>query len=110
MTDVFVRRGDDGGIIAVSLKPTPEIKERLAGDDASLQKFMRELDADGSAALEASDLDVIRVLEDLIELLIGKGVIQFTELPEAAQNKLLKRRNLRQAGGFTLFEEDEGIF
>lgn len=107
---MFVRRNEEGEIIAVSREGTPDIAESLEGDDPSLQKFVRDLDEDGRAALEASDLDVIRVLEDLIEVLISRGLIQFTDLPEAAQSKLMKRRSLRQAGAFSLFEEDEGIF
>lgn len=45
--------------------------------------------------LYESDLELIRVLEDLIDVLIGKGVIVLTDLPEAAQMKLAERRNLR---------------
>jgi hypothetical protein len=35
------------------------------------------------------------VLEDLIDVLITRGVIQFTDLPEPAQAKLLERRETR---------------
>ncbi|HJO68660.1 MAG TPA: hypothetical protein QF804_03150, partial [Rhodospirillales bacterium] len=43
-----------------------------------------------------SDLAVARVTEDLIELLIEKGVFRLPELPEAAQDKLMQRRGLRK--------------
>jgi hypothetical protein len=46
-------------------------------------------------ALSESDLAIARVLEDLIDVLILRGVIQFTDLPEAAQSKLLSRRQTR---------------
>jgi hypothetical protein len=46
-------------------------------------------------ALSQSDAAIARVLEDLIDVLINKGVIQFTDLPEAAQNKLMTRRQTR---------------
>ncbi len=36
-----------------------------------------------------------RVTEDLIDLLISKKVIDFSELPEQAQRKLLFRKSLR---------------
>ena len=36
-----------------------------------------------------------RVLEDLIDVLITRGHIQFTDLPDAAQAKLLERRQTR---------------
>jgi hypothetical protein len=46
-------------------------------------------------ALSESDTAIARVLEDLIDILITRGVIQFTDLPEAAQGKLLSRRQTR---------------
>jgi|GEM_PF-6492910 len=49
-------------------------------------------EAQPSQALSESDAAIARVLEDLIDTLIGRGVIQFTDLPEAAQGKLLWRR------------------
>ncbi|WP_342618638.1 hypothetical protein [Rhodoferax sp. GW822-FHT02A01] len=45
--------------------------------------------------LSQSDTAIARVLEDLIDVLITRGVIQFTDLPEAAQDKLLSRRQTR---------------
>ncbi len=45
--------------------------------------------------LSQSDTGLARVLEDLIEALITRGTIQFTDLPEAAQAKLLERRQTR---------------
>jgi len=48
-------------------------------------------------SLTQSDLALVRVLEDLIDTLIEKGLIQFTDLPPAAQAKLLNRRETRAA-------------
>ena len=45
--------------------------------------------------LVASDLSFVRVLEDLIGVLMDRGVIMLTDLPEAAQEKLLQRRHIR---------------
>lgn len=42
-----------------------------------------------------SDLAMARVVEDLVDLLIAKGVIRFTDLPEPAQKKLLARSEAR---------------
>lgn len=52
-------------------------------------------DALPAQTLSESDAAIARVLEDLIDTLIGRGVIQFTDLPEAAQGKLLWRRKNR---------------
>jgi hypothetical protein len=35
------------------------------------------------------------VIEDLLELLVQKGIILFTELPDSAQRKVLARQQLR---------------
>ena len=50
---------------------------------------------DKVTALSQTDTSLVRVLEDLIDVLITRGVIQFTDLPEAAQAKLLARRETR---------------
>ncbi len=41
------------------------------------------------------DAELIRVLEDLVHVLIDKGVIALTDLPPQAQAKLLKRKGFR---------------
>ena len=46
-----------------------------------------------------ADNAIVRVLEDLIDLLIDKKLILFTELPAAAQEKLSGRKRIRQQLG-----------
>ena len=50
-------------------------------------------------SLQESDMRLVRVLEDLIDLLIDRDVIRFTDLPLPAQEKLMERRSLRQTLG-----------
>ncbi|MDD9911731.1 MAG: tryptophan synthase subunit beta [Alphaproteobacteria bacterium] len=47
-------------------------------------------------SLSSTDFQLIRVLEDLIEVLVKKNVIQLTDLPTEAISKLYTRTNLRQ--------------
>ncbi len=54
---------------------------------------------DKTDALSQTDTSLVRVLEDLIDVLITRGVIQFTDLPEPAQAKLLERRETRASLG-----------
>lgn len=60
-----------------------------------------------------STLDVafIRVLEDVIDALIEKGVLRLTDLPEAAQAKLNLRKGLRRRlnDDLNLLDDDENI-
>ncbi|TSE24896.1 hypothetical protein Tsedi_01756 [Tepidimonas sediminis] len=46
-------------------------------------------------ALARTDAELARITEDLIDILIARGVIQFTDFPPAAQAKLLRRRATR---------------
>lgn len=67
---------------------------------------------DALLRMQQSDLDMIRVLEDLIHLLIHKGVVRITDLPEAAQAKLSERSRTRDAlGGLTglINDEEQGL-
>jgi len=47
--------------------------------------------------LSLSDMGIIRLLEDLIDLLIRKHIISFTELPEQAQERIRERKRLRES-------------
>ena len=63
---------------------------------------------DALERLAESDQALVRVLEDLIDTLIGKNLIQFTDLPDAAQAKLLERRTLRNSvNALNLIEDDD---
>jgi len=52
-------------------------------------------DQQGQRELADSDSGLARVTEDLIDILILRGLIQFTDFPPAAQAKLLSRRQTR---------------
>lgn len=107
---MFVRRNDHGEILAVSKVCTSEITEELPDDSPELALFLggasqKDL---GVTPLQASDFETIRVLEDLIDLLIAKGVLTFTDLPEAAQDKLRRRQVLRKTvRDLNLLDEDD---
>jgi len=83
MQQVFIIRDAGGSIRSLSA-------EAVAGaspasiDDVEVRAFLRDL-----------DVDLVRVLEDVVDLLVCRGVFRFTDLPESAQQKLLFRKNLR---------------
>ena len=62
-------------------------------------------------ALAQSDLGIVRIVEDLVDLLIERDLIRFTDLPEHAQKKLLERKSLRTAlqQRLDLLDNDEDI-
>ena len=51
---------------------------------------------DGFARLDA---DFVRVIEDVIDTLIARNVINITDLPDQAQAKLFARKSFRERAG-----------
>jgi hypothetical protein len=89
----YVQRDSDQQICAISRSAQPGFEEQLADDDPQLRSFLATVAAD--SPLARTDLEFVRVLEDLLEVLIRKNVLLFTELPEPAQAKILERQTLR---------------
>jgi hypothetical protein len=94
----YVCRDTDGNIISISLEKSASHSELLEADNAELSQFMTKLNLDSNQILE-TDIALIRVIEDLIDILIAKSVINFNDLPSAVQKKLLNRKNLRMNAG-----------
>ncbi|MCE8031504.1 tryptophan synthase subunit beta like protein [Billgrantia tianxiuensis] len=93
---MYIKRNESGQVVQVSREATEECREFVSPGAPELQSFLSgEKDAD-SLALSKSDLAFVRVLEDVINVLMDKGVISFTDLPEPAQQKLLERQSLRE--------------
>ena len=58
------------------------------------------------------DLDMVRVIEDVIDILIDHNVMLFTDLPDAVQNKILFKKQVRNLHGkrdSILQEEEESL-
>ncbi len=94
----FVARDSSGTVTAVSEKPREEILEELPDDDPQLVDFLLQLTGELNVKqrLLASDADMARVVEDLIEVLLEKRTILLTDFPQPAQKKFLRRRHLRE--------------
>ena len=99
---MYIKRDSTGLIVAVSTVPEAGFEEQLEADDAELRGFLNAAIGDDTdlseeaQQLRSSDAELVRVVEDIINLLTDKGIIQFTELPDAARRKLLQRKSLRQ--------------
>lgn len=74
------------------LGPKPTI-EYLESKRAEAEAYFAAQEA--KAALEKTDTYMPRIAEDLVNLLVAKGIIKLDELPEAAQTKLAERAELR---------------
>ena len=71
-----------------------------------------EEDTSAIRQLDASDMEMARITEDLIDLLIGRNIINFTDFPTMAQRKLINRRALRSnmSALTNLVSDEEAIF
>lgn len=92
---LYVERAEDGRIIALHNTSTPAAQERKSALDAEVLEFLNTTDS-REQLIAMSDFGAVRIIEDLIDLLISKKVINFTELPEHAQQKIRDREHLRK--------------
>lgn len=99
----YVLRGPDGKITAIFNSPRDGAEEELRPDDPEVAEFLSlgvaETEQEMRQAkerLKLSDLEMVRVFEDMVEIMIHKGLILITDLPEAAQEKLMERQQLRE--------------
>lgn len=110
---MYISRDEQGHIVRASREPTEECREFVPSHAPELKAFMAEDEDYVTVDLSKTDLAFIRVLEDLLDVLMNKGVISLTELPEAAQDKIMKRQSLRRRlNGLDLVsgqDGDEGI-
>jgi len=96
----YVTRDASGKISGIFDEAEVGVAEELAAGDPELTRFLVEhgLSSPDSVrqVLAGSDLKMIRLVDDLIDLLIDKDVIKFTDLPAAAGDKYLQRQVARK--------------
>ncbi len=110
----YVNRNSEGEVVELRESPfTPE-SEWLELDHIEVVRFLRrfEKENDLKKSLDNSDVEMARVVEDLVDMLMEKQVFVFTELPEAVQSKLNARKKLRRDVNdiSNLIGEDDNIF
>lgn len=97
---LYVQRDDQGNLIRVEAAEFEGFTQQLPADDQDILAWYSNQAIETSLLqLRHSDQEMVRVLEDLISVLIAKGIIRITDLPPAAQSKLLSRNQAREALG-----------
>jgi len=94
----YVRRNPSGLIDSLHRQPQAG-DEFLADDHPEVQAFVGNAGGPapgGNREFDRLDADFVRVLEDVIDTLIVKNVLNITDLPEQAQAKLLARKSFRE--------------
>ena len=93
---LYAERDENGKIIAIKNSPTNPDQKQVT--EAELVEFFSQSDEIGSyeTLLTLLDTRIIRVLDDLIDVLVKKNIILFTDLPEEARMKIGERKRIRK--------------
>ncbi|HEX7687643.1 MAG TPA: hypothetical protein VF453_08050 [Burkholderiaceae bacterium] len=109
----FIRRNAEGVVESLH-RHAEDGAEFLPDDHPEVRAFLGGPPAaDGSQHGERFaelDADFVRVIEDVIDTLISKNVINITDLPSEAQTKLFGRKSFRERANrdaLRLFGEGE---
>ena len=93
----YIQREASGRISAMHRQPGAASDEFLPDEHAEVLAFIglgkNPTEGDGFVRMDA---DFVRVIEDVIDALIVKNVINITDLPGEAQIKLMDRRSFRE--------------
>jgi hypothetical protein len=100
----YAHRNADGQIDSLHRSPTRDATEFVDSADMDLQRFLSDqVTPNGFGRL---DTDFVRVLEDVIDALLGNGALHVTDLPPAAQAKLVIRKEWRERSGGLAAQSD----
>ncbi|MDP3268054.1 MAG: hypothetical protein Q8M40_03310 [Legionella sp.] len=107
---VYIKRDKDGRICAIYDRKDSETQE-IDTHDPEFVDFLTRCDKDLQLKFLQSDLQMIRVLEDVIDILMDKNIITITDFPQPAIEKLLARQAFRKrfsgVAGMEYNEDDE---
>ena len=93
----YVRRSASGEVESLHRAATLDATEYLDAADPDVQRFLiQQTEPDAFGHLDA---DFVRVLEDLIDVLLDKGALRISDLPDAVQAKLVLRKEHRERVG-----------
>lgn len=92
----YVQRNEAGEIVALWKERHEAASEFLPPGDPAVLEFAAAPQAESDGFSPATDLQMVRIIEDLINLLIAKQVIVLTDLPMAVQQKLLRQQARRE--------------
>lgn len=92
---LYVERGSDGRIIALHSTLSSVAQEQKSMTDEEVLAFLSSAGS-WEQLMSMSDFGAVRIIEDLIDLLVHKNIINFTELPEHAQKRIWERKSLRE--------------
>jgi len=91
----YASRDLEGVLTSLHRQPGPDHEEFLPDDHPEVRQFLGAVETT-EQRFARLDADFVRVLEDLIDTLIAKHLINITDLPGEAQAKLFSRKTFRE--------------
>lgn len=90
---VYIQRDNQGYLLRVEMDPFEGMTDNLAIESEELQNWLRTREEMKArlTSLHSTDMEMGRVLEDVVSVLVEQGVIKYTDLPKAAREKLDQR-------------------
>ncbi len=92
----YVRRQPSGIIDSLHRHPDASAAEFLPDEHPDVQSFIGRSATEEGSDFSRLDADFVRVIEDVIDTLIVKNILNITDLPAEAQAKLFARRSFRE--------------
>lgn len=91
----YVRRSADGRIDSLHRERQNDATEFVEDGHADVLAFVGA-GSSGPQGFVRLDADFVRVIEDVIDTLITKNILNITDLPAEAQAKLFARKSFRE--------------
>jgi hypothetical protein len=109
----YVRRNAQGEVTSLHRHAEAGTSEFLPDDHGDVRAFLGQPSGSGGGeGFARLDADFVRVLEDVIDTLVAKNLINITDLPAEAQAKLFSRKSFRERStqhALRLFGETVGF-
>ena len=90
----YIRRNAEGQIESLHRQPGEGVSEFVDSQHEAVQTFLGRIPED--ARFSRLDADFVRVIEDLIDTLLTRNILNVTDLPVEAQHKLFARKSFRE--------------
>ncbi len=105
----YVTRNAQGQIESLHRQASEEASEHVDDQHPDLLEFFGSM---GEAQVFSRlDADFVRVIEDLVDVLFAKNILNITDLPAEAQAKLFARKGYRDrisSNSLQLFDSNSG--
>lgn len=106
----YVIRNAQGLIESLHRNPSSEAGEFADDQHPDVREFLG-LTAEDDERFSQLDAGFVRVIEDLVDVLLAKNVLNITDLPPEAQAKLFARKGFRDrisSNSLQLFDNNPG--